>query len=107
MNDSFLSIVETENQDILMVRARRKEDLTNVFPKAPLFHTPERDYPFRTFLDRYEVEEAIADRIAGINYSNFKDSVHDPDRKRTYMSIWSTLLNGLQTVASLYRKASK
>lgn len=94
MNKSFLSIVEhPKNKKFLMVRARKKEDILQVFPKCKIWESSKRDYQWRTFLLRREVAIAIGNNVLRINYSNFKNSVLDENRKSAYTEIWWILLN--------------
>ena len=76
-NDAFLSVVNhRDDKDLLVVRARRREHLTNVFGKdAQITVTPERDYKYRVIAERKKVAEIVAARINQIDYGNFKDSV--------------------------------
>jgi cellobiose-specific phosphotransferase system component IIB len=76
-NDAFLSVVNHhDDRDQLVVRARRREHLTNVFGKdAQITVTPERDYKYRVIAERKKVAEIVAARINQIDYGNFKDSV--------------------------------
>jgi hypothetical protein len=48
-NDAFLSVVNhRDDKNMLVVRDRRREHLTNVFGKdAQITVTPERDYKYR------------------------------------------------------------
>lgn len=90
LNDAFLSMVSDRNDpDRLLVRARRKGDIEAVFPDAAVDHTPTHDYPYRARVERHEVAASIADRLAAIDYPNFKDSVRDPYRHAVYAQAWA------------------
>ncbi len=91
MNDSFLSIIENDEQN-LTVCAQRKEDITRVFPEADVIEMPENDYGYRTIVTRRDVAMTIAKRILSIDYYNFKDSVKENDRKHIYANIWGNSL---------------
>lgn len=93
LNDAMLSIVASDCPDLLMVRARVKGDIERVFPKARVSYTPERDYAYRALVPRDVVGAALSARAIGIDYGNFKDSVHEPRRKSIYSRVWETLLD--------------
>lgn len=94
MNDSFVSIVEDRNNNNgVAVRARVRDDLENLFPsyKDNIIETTDSDYRFRLFLGKQFVADTIQNRIVGINYDNFKDSVKESWRKKAYMDIWQVM----------------
>lgn len=103
MNDSFFSIVKhKEHDDVLVVRARIEGDLERLLPgqKYRIFKTPNSDYRYRMFVPRSVIAGIIRDRVANIDYCNFKDSVgtnteNDNLRKKSYMEVWSVMF-GLQ-----------
>ena len=89
-NDAFLSVVNhRDDRDLLVVRARRREHLTNVFGKdAQITVTPERDYKYRVIAERKKVAEIVAARINEIDYGNFKDSVGTDGLHALYEQFW-------------------
>ena len=89
-NDAFLSVVNhRDDRDLLVVRARRREHLTNVFGKdAQITVTPERDYKYRVIAERKKVAEIVAARINEIDYGNFKDSVGTDGLHALYERFW-------------------
>tara|TARA_R110002074_G_C12009649_1_gene615240 strand:- start:117 stop:440 length:324 start_codon:yes stop_codon:yes gene_type:complete len=88
-NEGFLSIVKNRNDDeTLLVRARARKHLYNIFPDCELFTDADADYPFRTYIKRVDVVETIARRLTGINYDNFKDSVDDDVLHNAYSDVW-------------------
>ena len=94
LNNSFLSIVENlNNPGELLVRARLKGDIENVFPEALTFEDQSADYRYRAFLERQLVAEVIADKILSINYGNFKSSIDKSEHLRhdVYLKVWSNL----------------
>lgn len=94
MNDSFVSIVEDRNNSNgVAVRARVKEDLENLFPgyENNIVETEDSDYRFRLFLGKQFVADVIRNRVVGVNYDNFKNSVKEPWRKKAYMDIWAVM----------------
>ncbi len=88
MNDAFLSIVKDKHSDRLLVRARRPHDITTVFPQAAVIADAGTDYKYRAFVGRDEVAKAIADRLTSIDYTNFKNSVHDHGLHESYARFW-------------------
>jgi hypothetical protein len=88
-NDAFLSIVENrDDAGLLHVRARHAGDIERVFPDVKVQHTPDGDYQYRADIERQTVARVIAQRISGIDYDNFKNSVLDYDRHIAYLAVW-------------------
>ena len=91
-NEGFLSIVKNWNdEDTLLVRARSEEHIKNTFPYCEMFTDAEADYPYRAYINRDEVAEVIAMRLAEIDYTNFKDSVVDDDLHDAYVNMWQVM----------------
>ena len=89
LNNAFLSIVsDKDNPSNLLVRARHHGDIRRVFPGVKVVITPEADYRYRARVPRSIVAEKIASQIAGIDYTNFKDSVTDESRHLVYLQVW-------------------
>jgi hypothetical protein len=103
LNNAMFSIVEPSaadrqraakfGNDVLAVRARKRVDIEQVFPGATILALGNRDYPYRAFIDRREVADAIRLCLMRINYSNFKDSVRGPQRKAVYSRVWGVALD--------------
>lgn len=95
LSDSMLSIVEDFNDpEMLLVRARIKGDIENVFPDAVVDSDVGKDYKFRASIPRKTVVEAITNRINSIDYFNFKSSVdiYDYERSNAYHDVWTSML---------------
>jgi hypothetical protein len=90
-NDGFLSVVADKHDPArLLVRARRKKDLLNVFgPHIEIVKNAGTDYRWRTFVDRKMFAALVASRIESIDYPNFKNSVPDRDLHDLYMDFWN------------------
>jgi hypothetical protein len=90
LNDGFLSVVADENDPLrLLIRARRQIDLAKfVGTDVQLDYTPNADYAWRTFISREVFKELMVDRIDGINYTNFKNSVKNEDLHNLYLGFW-------------------
>jgi hypothetical protein len=92
LNDAFLSIfTDTTYPDQLLVRARRRGNIERVFCETEVIRNIGTDYRYRVRLPRATVARAIADRIDGIDYPNFKDSVTDTERHAAYIHIGSVM----------------
>lgn len=98
LNNSFLSIVEPSSADpkaagadVLLVRARIKGHIEAVFPNSDVLMVAGRDYQFRAYVDRQLVANAIAAKIAGIHYGNFKNSVKNETLHRGYACVWGVM----------------
>jgi hypothetical protein len=89
---SFVSVVAHDTEEnLLHVRARFRGDIEELFPEADVAETPKRDYRFRTSLPRERVIDLIAIQIRQIDYTTFKDNVHDPERRDAYIQVWTEM----------------
>jgi hypothetical protein len=91
--NGFYSIVK--KQGAWHVRARRKQDLTNL-GLDPLKSHPGSDYPWRSLIKDPDVLRAIFERLAdSIDYPNFKNRIakttDQHDRLDTYHIIWDLM----------------
>ena len=94
LNDGFLSIVRNNNDDeTLLVRARSEEHLNSIFPNCKSWYDGKADYPFRAYIQRALVAEAIANRLKDIEYPNFKASVDDYTLMSAYAKVWEIMRN--------------
>tara|TARA_B100000131_G_C17848147_1_gene504769 strand:- start:87 stop:419 length:333 start_codon:yes stop_codon:yes gene_type:complete len=92
LNDGWLSIVENWNdEDTLLVRARKLEHLLNAFPACEYWRDLEADYPFRAYIPRSAVAKMIAKKIENIDYPNFKNSVEEKKLAYAYGDVWQTM----------------
>jgi ASC-1-like (ASCH) protein len=101
-NKGFISIVrDRQNDDALLVRARRKQHLEEIFPefKSSIIETRHADYRWRVFIKEKDVMVIIARQISLIDYDNFKNSVRDEDLHDAYSEVWSVMY-GLQRQTS-------
>jgi hypothetical protein len=93
LNNAFLSIVaHRDKPDLLLVRARAEGDIKRTFPDSEIWEDPVADYRYRAELPRPEVAAAIAERVSGIEYDNFKGSVQEADRHDAYLHVWSAMI---------------
>lgn len=95
LSNSFLSIVKIRSlpKGRLLVRARRRGDISRVFPKVRILKTPNRDYAWRAVVSQKAVAAALTNQVMAIDYSNFKDSVgiRDYARHAAYLRVWSAM----------------
>ncbi len=89
---SFVSIVEhADEPSLLHVRARFAGDIEELFPSADVIETPNADYRYRTSLPREKVAEAFVRSLKAIDYTSFKGTVEDPERKDAYIQVWEAM----------------
>jgi hypothetical protein len=79
--------------DYLSVRARNADHLKALFPNLTVSTNfgLHRDYPARVFAARSTVSYLISELIAGMSYTNFKDSVKETPYHDALMGVWSTM----------------
>ena len=92
MSNAFLSIVaHRDKPDHLLVRARKKGHIENIFPDCNVSRTPDADYRYRAVIERSIVSQVISDQIESTDYDNFKNSVNNSSLHDVYMAMWSTM----------------
>jgi hypothetical protein len=90
-----------------MVRARGPGHIESLFPDAEVTKTEDADYLYRAFLPRQLVATALADTVADIEYTNFKNSVVDRNLHDAYMSVWTIMYSFQRTLARTFRKPTR
>ena len=99
-DDAGLKMPEgTEPEDLLLVRARAEEDLTNLLdvldlPASRAVATPRADYPWRAVLARAEWLRFLAAETERLDYPNFKSRVQrvsGSHRHDVYLRVWSAM----------------
>jgi hypothetical protein len=92
---SFLSIVRHDSLPrTLLVRARRRDDIVNIWPEAVVVATPHADYGFRAAISEAAVIEAVTEQINEIGYTtDFKGGIEDPTRHAAYLNAWRAFLS--------------
>ena len=102
--DGFFSAVEhRDDNSKVMVRARAKEDIENLYSAlqenhqlrgedtAPVY-TPDGDYHYRLTVSKKVWGEYLNSAANDLDYDNFKNSVHgQSDRDSAYMGVWSAM----------------
>jgi hypothetical protein len=88
----FISAVKHRDYDnVLIVRARRREHLEAVLPGRPIEQTDNADYRYRTQVLKGELAAVIAEAIQGIDYDNFKNSIPDNQYHDACSGVWSVM----------------
>ncbi|MBN2329850.1 MAG: hypothetical protein JXR73_22100 [Candidatus Omnitrophica bacterium] len=93
-SQSFLSIVvDKNNPERRLVRARRRGDIEKLFPNAQVFEDPSADYRYRAFVSVEELIEMTTDYIRGMHYANFKNSIPagENDYHNACFDVWSVM----------------
>jgi hypothetical protein len=113
----FSVVLEEEGNDgddaRLMVRARVGEDLAKLrstyAPKlSATVEWPGRDYPYRAFITKEEMAEAMVRITLDIDYGNFKSKVAEEqgyDRAHLYGAVWGVMNNAESKLGSRIKKA--
>lgn len=95
MNDSFLSIVESEDKNKLSIKSRIPGDLEAFFGKKikdqKIIESEDTDYRYRVFADRKLVSDILKEKVQSINYTNFKNSVVDKTKHDAYFNVWQVM----------------
>ena len=91
-NDGFVSAVQDYNDpEGFVARARRRKALESLLPGQEVaVNAPgTSDYKYRVFCKKSIFCKIVLNKIMGIDYSNFKNSVKDSDLHDLYMDFWS------------------
>ena len=98
----FYSIVQDrDHPERLRVRSRSKADIAHFLAVVsriedePVAAPEFSDYPWWTWSDWQEVSSFTTTALERIDYDNFKNrvAVQNPARAKTYMGVWSALLD--------------
>jgi hypothetical protein len=98
----FSVVVDLERPDRMLIRARCRADIFNLFEAnqdLPSIERPtsdeSRDYRWRMSIGRADWVQLAARLAEAVEYSNFKNAVHDqPDqlnKGRAYLAIWRVM----------------
>ena len=89
--NNFLSIVENhDDPEMLLVRARFRGDIEEIFPDAEVIEGEGTDYLFRAWVKRTEVADVLRAQVINIDYPNFK-SANYSNRHHHLMRIWDVM----------------
>lgn len=90
LNTGFISIVQNRfDAEQVVVRSRKPEILTRLFPDEQIICSADADYRYRLFVRRAQLVAVLSREMTTIDYPNFKSSVHDPELGNLYHEIWS------------------
>jgi hypothetical protein len=95
-------VVDLEREDRMLIRARCRADIFNLFnanQDLPSMERPtsdeSRDYRWRMSIGKADWVQLAARLAEAVDYSNFKNAVHDqPDqinKGRAYLAIWRVM----------------
>jgi hypothetical protein len=98
----FSVVVDLERPDCMLIRARCRADIFNLFEAnqdLPSIERPtsdeSRDYRWRMSIGRADWVQLAARLAEAVDYSNFKNAVHDqPDqlnKGRAYLAVWRVM----------------
>ncbi|MDO4576223.1 MAG: hypothetical protein Q4D98_13530 [Planctomycetia bacterium] len=95
----FSAVQHFENAEVIHVRARFEGDLERLCEThgvtADVKETPGNDYRFRMDFDRETWARIVSEEAEAIDYTNFKNAVHDGTvRDRAYMDCWAAMSSG-------------
>jgi hypothetical protein len=101
-NGWFSVVVDLEREDRMLIRARCRADIFNLFnahQDLPSIERPasdeSRDYRWRMSISKADWVQLAARLAEGVDYSNFKNTVHEkPDqgsKGRAYLVIWRAM----------------
>lgn len=92
LSGSFLSVVHKDcPTDCLLVRARVKKHISNVFPDAKIVTKNGSDYQFRAVISRKDVAAALVKQVESLNYPNFKNSIRDNGLRHSCGDVWNIM----------------
>ena len=100
-NFGFFSVVQKNEDDVLTVRARARNDLEVLKERyienlGHIIRGEGTDYQYRAKVSRENMAEAMRKIVPDIDYSNFKTSVAEKQghkRAKVYGEVWEVLLN--------------
>jgi hypothetical protein len=97
---SYLALVQhREDPNLMLVRARRREDILRVFPGAKVEHHPAGGYQFHSAIHRDTVALRVVALVQQIDYPAFTESIPEAGRREAYqvasspIEAWGRLLD--------------
>lgn len=100
----FSGVAHASCPGMIHVRARFKGDLERLCAAhgvpPTVFETPGNDYRFRMDFPKAEWARIVSEEASGIDYTNFKNAVHDGTaRDWAYMVAWRAMREGQEASA--------
>lgn len=90
----FISIVKDRDvPDGFMVRARKKQHLSDLFPDSDVYTEAGSDYKWRARISKQNVALVMSQEITDIDYPNFKNAIPDHDYHEACSDVWSVMFN--------------
>ena len=92
----FISVVadkDNPENGNLLVRARDRNHLTNLFPDATVFSKTPSDYKWRAWVSRSEVSSLVQSQVSELNYTNFKNSIEDDKYHEACLDVWNVMFS--------------
>lgn len=96
--DGFFSVVHDKycNDDEVMIRARQKSDLKNLFEifcEGEILTINHTDYRYRMKVNKIIWQQYLANYVQDMSYNNIKNTVPYEDIMRSYAyhDVWSVL----------------
>jgi hypothetical protein len=96
----FSAVQSKDDENTIVVRARLEQDIERLadflgecqIPQPKVIKTPHRDYLYRVMVKREDWKKAVARLADEIDYTNFKNEVHDgTHRDAAYSRVWSVM----------------
>jgi hypothetical protein len=98
--EGYVSIVKHRTEkDVLLVRARRAEIISDFFGKdmlSEIKYDAGADYKCRVFVHKNDVAKAVSDKALGINYTSYKSAITDRRLKYAALEVWQVLWEAYQ-----------
>ena len=95
-SQGFISVVaDKDNPETgnLLVRARDRNHLSDLFPNAEIFCKTPSDYKWRAWVLRDEVSSLLQSQIDNLNYTNFKNSIPDNKYHDACLDVWNVMFS--------------
>ena len=104
----FFSMVEhKDNENLLLVRARVRDDLENLRELMPelglVQETPDADYAYRATITRTAFARGMSELVKELDYTNFKSAVMEEQglvREQAYEDVWRVNRRHLEVIDS-------
>ena len=91
----YSAVQHDEDEEIIVVRSRLRGDMENILPllgNPTILVNAGTDYAFRVYVPRTVWSKAVETMTNEIDYTNFKNAVHDgTSRDAAYMRVWSAM----------------
>ena len=110
----FSTVADDRNKGNVLVRARLREDLTQLVKLFPNQHisitsSPQADYAYRITMPRKLWKQYLSKACDELDYPNFKATVPMGDRARhlAYMGVWNVMRRFQDTIDCTFKGGKK